>query len=201
MAGLEAGRPSAPACDASLQRLGIETIDLYYQHQDNRDVPLADSLGAFERCARRARSARSASAISPPRGSRKRCDAAVQAGIEPRRSRCRTGTIWSSATSSRATLQDVVTGRGLAFFPYYSLANGFLTGKYRSKDDLGKSVRGAAQPGISRSAKGDARARRARRGRGRNRGQPGDGRARLDQGPARGHRADRQRDQPGAGRN
>jgi aryl-alcohol dehydrogenase-like predicted oxidoreductase len=39
-------------------------------------------------------------------------------------------------------LQDVVTGRGLAFFSFYSLANGFLTGKYRSKDDLDKSPRG-----------------------------------------------------------
>ena len=38
----------AAACDASLQRLGIDTIDLYYQHKDDRDVPLADSLGAFD---------------------------------------------------------------------------------------------------------------------------------------------------------
>src|SRR3954454_17078795 len=36
------------ACDASLQRLGIETIDLYYQHKDDEGVPLAESLGAFE---------------------------------------------------------------------------------------------------------------------------------------------------------
>src|SRR4051794_2610065 len=38
----------ARACDASLDRLGIETIDLYYQHRDSETVPLADSLGAFE---------------------------------------------------------------------------------------------------------------------------------------------------------
>ncbi len=38
----------ARACDASLDRLGIDTIDLYYQHRDNETVPLADSLGAFE---------------------------------------------------------------------------------------------------------------------------------------------------------
>src|SRR5205085_4476030 len=38
----------ARACDASLDRLGIETIDLYYQHKDSDTVPLADSLGAFE---------------------------------------------------------------------------------------------------------------------------------------------------------
>jgi aryl-alcohol dehydrogenase-like predicted oxidoreductase len=44
-------------------------------------------------------------------------------------------------------LQEVVTARHLAFFPFYSLANGFLTGKYRSQDDLGKSVRGMRNVG------------------------------------------------------
>src|SRR3982751_4879784 len=36
------------ACDASLARLGIETIDLYYQHRDKESVPLADSLKTFD---------------------------------------------------------------------------------------------------------------------------------------------------------
>src|SRR5687767_4986556 len=36
------------ACDASLQRLGVDTIDLYYHHKDDPDVPLADSLGAMD---------------------------------------------------------------------------------------------------------------------------------------------------------
>jgi aryl-alcohol dehydrogenase-like predicted oxidoreductase len=39
-------------------------------------------------------------------------------------------------------LRDVAIRNGLAVFPFYSLANGFLTGKYRTKADLGKSVRG-----------------------------------------------------------
>ena len=38
----------AAACDASLRRLGIETIDLYYHHKDDPSVPLADSLGAMD---------------------------------------------------------------------------------------------------------------------------------------------------------
>src|SRR4029079_4458658 len=38
----------ARGCEASLGRLGIDCIDLYYQHRDNPQVPLADSLGAFE---------------------------------------------------------------------------------------------------------------------------------------------------------
>ena len=47
MAGL-APDTIAPACDASLERMGIERIDLYYQHKDDEGVPLADSLGAFD---------------------------------------------------------------------------------------------------------------------------------------------------------
>src|SRR5690349_2994611 len=39
------------ACEASLARLGIETIDLYYQHKDNEAVPLSDSLGAMNELA------------------------------------------------------------------------------------------------------------------------------------------------------
>jgi len=35
-------------CDRSLKRLGIETIDLYYAHHDNRKIPLEEVLGAFK---------------------------------------------------------------------------------------------------------------------------------------------------------
>ncbi|MDP1910089.1 MAG: aldo/keto reductase, partial [Hyphomicrobium sp.] len=52
-------------------------------------------------------------------------------------------------------LRDVVTKHGLAFFSYYSLANGFLTGKYRSQDDLGKSARGLRNVQYVGSPKGD----------------------------------------------
>ena len=47
MAGL-APDTIGPACDASLQRLGIDARDLYYQHKDDESVPLADSLGTFD---------------------------------------------------------------------------------------------------------------------------------------------------------
>src|SRR6187455_2080061 len=47
MAGLKP-ETIGPSCDASLQRLGVDTIDLYYQHKDDESVPLADSLGVFE---------------------------------------------------------------------------------------------------------------------------------------------------------
>src|SRR4051812_32742115 len=50
-AGLAAGT-IAPSCEASLERLGIETIDLYYHHKDDPDVPLSQSLGAMDALAK-----------------------------------------------------------------------------------------------------------------------------------------------------
>ncbi len=131
----------AGACDASLQRLGIDTIDLYYQHKDDESVPLADSLGAFERL--RAAGKIRSTGLSNFSAARveQALDTAVRARIEP----AVAVQGWYNLVERgkfEGELQDVVTGRGLAFFPYYSLANGFLTGKYRSEDDLGKSVRG-----------------------------------------------------------
>ena len=145
----------ARGAEASLKRMGIETIDLYYQHRDNPDVPLADSLGAFETL--RAAGKIRATGLSNFSAARveEALDVAVKAGIEPA---VAVQGWYNMVERSKyeGELQDVVTGRGVAFFPYYSLANGFLTGKFRSKDDLGKSVRGGRNVDYIDSAKGKA---------------------------------------------
>lgn len=145
----------ARAADASLERMGIDTIDLYYQHRDNPEVPLADSLGAFE--ALRAAGKIRATGLSNFEAARveEALDTAVKAGIEP----AVAVQGWYNMVERgkyEGELEDVVTGRGLSFFPFYSLANGFLTGKYRSKEDLGKSVRGARNVDYVDSARGKA---------------------------------------------
>jgi aryl-alcohol dehydrogenase-like predicted oxidoreductase len=145
----------ARAADASLARLGVEAIDLYYQHRDNPDVPLADSLGAFE-ALRRAGKIR-ATGLSNFSAARveQALAAAHDGGFEP----AVAVQGWYNLVERwkyEGELEDVVTGRGLSFFPFYSLANGFLTGKYRSKDDLGKSVRGGRNVDYVDSAKGKA---------------------------------------------
>ena len=152
MAGLKP-ETIGPTCDESLARLGIDCIDLYYQHKDDETVPLADSLGAFEalRAAGKIR-ATGLSNFAPDRVEQA-LDTAVQAGIAPPVA----VQGWYNLVERdkyEGPLQDVVTGRGLAFFPFYSLANGFLTGKYRSKDDLGKSVRGGRNIDYVESPKG-----------------------------------------------
>jgi aryl-alcohol dehydrogenase-like predicted oxidoreductase len=140
MAGL---RPEtiAPTCDASLQRMGIETIDLYYQHKDDTDTPLADSLGAFD-ALRRAGKIR---AIGLSNFEAPRVEEALGVSIANGFDLPAALQNWYNLverTKFEGALQDVALNRGLSVFPYYSLANGFLTGKYRSKADLSQSPRG-----------------------------------------------------------
>ena len=140
MAGLKPDT-IAPTCDASLARMGIETIDLYYQHQDDQAVPLGDSLGAFD-ALRRAGKIR---AIGLSNFTADRVEAAINASHENGFDHPAALQNWYNLverTKYEGALQDVALARGLSVFPYYGLANGYLTGKYRSTDDLSKSPRG-----------------------------------------------------------
>ena len=140
MAGLKPDT-IAPTCNASLERLGVGTIDLYYQHQDDQSVPLSDSLGAFD-ALRRAGKVR---AIGLSNFTAARVEEALGASRDNGFEQPAALQNWYNLVERgkyEGELQDVALARGLAVFPYYSLANGFLTGKYRSKDDLGKSPRG-----------------------------------------------------------
>ncbi len=131
----------ARACDGSLDRLGVEMIDLYYQHKDDERVPLADSLGAFDALAKagkiRAIGLSNFTAARVADAMRVAADGGMTppSALQP----------WYNLVERgrfEGELRDAVAAAGLAVFPYYSLANGFLTGKYRSKDDIGKSPRG-----------------------------------------------------------
>lgn len=140
MAGLKPDT-IAPTCEASLQRLGIETIDLYYQHQDDQSVPLADSLGEFDKLRRAGKIA----AIGLSNFEAPRVEEALDVSRDQGFAAPAALQNWYNMLERgrfEGPLRDVALANGLAVFCYYSLANGFLTGKYRSKDDLGKSVRG-----------------------------------------------------------
>ena len=129
------------ACDASLERMGVEAIDLYYQHRDNEKVPLADSLGAFDELRR----AGKIHSIGLSNFTAERVAEALDASHDNSFDQPAALQNWYNLverTKYEGALQDVALARGLAVFPYYSLANGFLTGKYRSQDDLSKSPRG-----------------------------------------------------------
>jgi aryl-alcohol dehydrogenase-like predicted oxidoreductase len=140
MEGLAPERITA-ACDASLQRLGVECIDLYYQHKDDESVPLTDSLGAFDRLRQLGKireiglsqfgpdRLREAVSVSEKEGYRK--PAALQTWYN-----------MVERAKFEGPLRDAALEVGVGTLPFYSLANGYLAGKYRSRDDLAKSVRG-----------------------------------------------------------
>ena len=132
----------AQSCEASLQRLGVEQIDLYYQHKDDPETPLVDSLGAFDALRRDGK----IRAIGLSNFEAARVEEAALVSSANGFDQPAALQNWYNMVEREkfeGPLRDVALGRGLSFFPYYSLANGFLTGKYRSKDDLSKSVRGA----------------------------------------------------------
>ncbi len=143
----------ALSCDASLERLGIETIDLYYQHKDDENVPLADSLGAMDALVK----AGKVRAIGLSQFTAPRLDEALRtAGSAGLTRPCALQTWYNLVERGKleGELRDVATAHGLAILPFYGLANGFLTGKYRSKDDLGKSPRGLRNIAYLEEAKG-----------------------------------------------
>ena len=141
MAGL-APDTIAPACDASLERLGIDRIDLYYQHKDDESVPLADSLGEFDKLAKAGKvRAIGLSQFTAPRLQQAMDTVAAGGLLRP----CCLQTWYNLVERDKleGELRDTALANGLGIFPFYSLANGFLSGKYRTQADLDKSTRGS----------------------------------------------------------
>ena len=104
-------------------------------------MPLADSLGAFDQL-RRAGKIR---AIGLSNFTAPRVEEALAVSIDQGFDQPVALQNWYNLVEREkfeGELKLVALNRGLSVFPYDSLANGFLTGKYRSKDDLGKSPRG-----------------------------------------------------------
>ena len=128
------------ACEGSLKRLGVDTIDLYYQHQDDEKVPLQDSLGAFDWLKKEGKiraiglSNFSASRIDEAFAVVERCGFEGPIALQPKYNLV--------DREYEHDLRPAVEHHGLGVFSYYGLASGFLTGKYRSREDLGKSTRG-----------------------------------------------------------
>ena len=134
------------AVEASLERLQTDHIDLLYFHDDDPDVPLEDSLATAEWLIETRQGAlprRVQLQCRPPdRGAHPVVDRPAQV----RRHRRRQYNLMHRAEFESA-LRIVAAAQGLAVMPYYALANGFLTGKYRSKSDLNadaRSIRAAA---------------------------------------------------------
>lgn len=125
--------------DASLRRLGIDCVDLYYAHEDDPDTPLEETLGAFHEliAAGKARHV-GASNYSPARLEEalriaERDGMASYVALQPHYNLLE--------RDYERELAGLCARAGLACLPYYGLARGFLTGKYRREQPLADSPR------------------------------------------------------------
>ena len=143
----------AAAAEASLQRLGVETIDLYFAHQDDEDVPQEDVLAAFAALIG-AGKVRALGASNFHAGRLKSAlETATRNGL-PHYRVLQPEYNLVSRHKFEGELQDLCITHNIGVVPYYGLASGFLTGKYRSEADLGKSVRGGRMSALLQSKGG-----------------------------------------------
>jgi aryl-alcohol dehydrogenase-like predicted oxidoreductase len=133
----------ARAADESLRRLGTDRIDLYYAHHDDPDVPVAEIATAFDALVRAGKVRYVAiSNLAPERIDEwmrlsRENGLAVPVALQPQYSLV-------SRQKYESTFAPLAERHGLAVFPYFALASGFLTGKYRTQADLEGAARGGA---------------------------------------------------------
>jgi aryl-alcohol dehydrogenase-like predicted oxidoreductase len=124
------GRPEyvLKACDDSLRRLGVDHIDLYYQHRVDRTVPIEDTVGAMTRLIDRGKVRYlGLSEAAPPtirRAHREHPITALQTEYS----------LWSRDPEDE--ILPLCRALGIGFVAYSPLGRGFLTGRFRTIDDL-----------------------------------------------------------------
>jgi aryl-alcohol dehydrogenase-like predicted oxidoreductase len=127
-----ASRTIRAAAEASLRRLGVDCIDLYYAHTDDTDTPLEETLGAFHALVREGKVRYvAASNYTAPRLAEaleisRRDGLTRYVALQPHYNLVHRG-------DYEGALADLCVREGLACLPYFALAKGFLTGKYRPR--------------------------------------------------------------------
>lgn len=136
----------AAACEASLKRLRTDYIDLYYAHQDDPDTPIDAVVEAFAKLveAGKVRVLGASNFTADRLG--QAIDASVQRGL-PAYAVLQPELNLVKREGFSGDLQALAIDRELGVLPYFGLASGFLTGKYRSEADLSKSARGNRMDG------------------------------------------------------
>ena len=140
--GLKAANIKA-ACDESLKRLKSDYIDLYYAHQDDLDTPIEESLGAFDELIKAGKVRYIAASNFTPERLQESLDISKANGLSS-----------YIASQDQYNLLDreyekglmpTIAKNGLSQIPFYGLARGFLTGKYRP----GVSVESVRASGVA----------------------------------------------------
>ena len=129
------------AVEDSLRRLQTDYIDLYQSHSDDADTPLEETLGAYADLVRQGK----VRIIGASNYSAARLEQALEVSRQhnfPLYQSLQPHYNLAERSEFESTLEPACLAHGIGVIPYYSLASGFLTGKYRSQEDLAKSVRG-----------------------------------------------------------
>ena len=129
------------AVEDSLRRLATDRIDLYFSHRPDASTPDQETLGAYAKLLQAGKiraigaSNFDATQLAASLATAKAHGLPSYQVLQPEYN------LYDRRTFE-GPLRDLCIAQDIGVVTYYSLASGFLTGKYRSKDDLGKSVRG-----------------------------------------------------------
>ena len=143
--GLSAGYV-AQAIDASLRRLKTDYVDVYLSHLPDPRVSYEETLGAYQKLLDAGKVREIGASNLDAAQLRAALDVARQKGL-PRYSILQPEYNLYDREPFEGPLRDVTTSEGVDVITYFSLAKGFLSGKYRSEADLWKSPRGGAVKG------------------------------------------------------
>jgi aryl-alcohol dehydrogenase-like predicted oxidoreductase len=124
------GRPEYvhEACDASLERLGVDTIDLYYQHRVDFDVPIEETVGAMKELVEAGKVRYLGLSEASPATIRRAHEVHPISALQTEYS------LWTRDPEEE--ILPTVRELGIGFVPYSPLGRGFLTRRFQSPDDL-----------------------------------------------------------------
>ncbi len=129
------------AVEDSLRRLQTDCIDLYQTHKDDPETPVEETLRALSKLVEQGK----VRAIGASNFGAERLEESLQTSRNlglPRYESLQPHYNLAHRTEFESSLEKVCKAHSLAVLPYWSLASGFLTGKYRSPEDAKKSARG-----------------------------------------------------------
>jgi len=129
------------SADESLSRLGVDHIDLYYTHFDDKVTPVEETLSAYDELIKAGKVRYIAASNLSPARLIESFDAAEKNGL-PKYVALQPHYNLVERAGFETDYAPLVETYGLSVFPYWSLAAGFLTGKYRSEADFDKTARG-----------------------------------------------------------